>query len=52
MENVDRRNDIRLVTQWAKNSFKNGAENLIAKPYFKDHTIFSENLVEFKCKKF
>lgn len=51
MENVDRRTDIRLVTQWSKNQRKDGAENLIAKPYFKDHTIFSENLVAIQMKK-
>ena len=45
MENVERRTNVRLVTQWAKNVRKNEAENLIAKPYFKNFTIFSENLV-------
>ena len=51
MENVDKRTDVRLVTQWAKNVRKNGAENLIAKPYFKDYTIFSENLVAIQMQK-
>ncbi|XP_030757911.1 uncharacterized protein LOC115883664 [Sitophilus oryzae] len=44
MENVDRRVDVRLVTEWEKNKRTDGAENLLAKPYFKDLTIFSENL--------
>lgn len=51
MENVDRRIDIRLVTEWSKNRRKDGAENLIAKPYFKDLTIFSENLVAIQMQK-
>ena len=51
MENVDKRTDIRLVTEWAKNKNKNGAENLIAKASFKDYTVFSENLVAIQLKK-
>lgn len=51
MENVDRRTDIRLVTQWSKNSRRDGAENLIGKPSFKDYTIFSENLVAIQMRK-
>lgn len=51
MENVDRRTDIRLVTQWSKNNRKDGAENLIAKPSFKDYTVFSENLVAIQMRK-
>lgn len=51
MENIDRRTDVRLVTQWSKNQRKDGAENLIAKPYFKDHTIFSESLVAIQMQK-
>ncbi|XP_030766283.1 uncharacterized protein LOC115890241 [Sitophilus oryzae] len=51
MENVDRRVDVRLVTEWEKNKRKDGAENLIAKPYFKDLTVFSENLVAIQMQK-
>lgn len=51
MENVDKRIDVRLVSEWDKNKKKDGAENLIAKPYYKDHTIFSENLVAIQMQK-
>ena len=51
MENIDRRNDVRLVTEWEKNKRKDGAENLIAKPYFKDLTIFTENLVAIQMQR-
>lgn len=51
MENVEKRTDIRLVTEWEKNRRKDGAENLIAKPHFKELSIFSENLVAIQMQK-
>jgi hypothetical protein len=52
MENVDRRVDVKLVTHWERLARKtNCAEILIAKPYYKDHKIFSENLVAIQMNK-
>lgn len=52
MENVDRRVDVKLVSHWERVGHKvNCAESLLAKPYFKDYKIFSENLVAIQMNK-
>lgn len=52
MENVDRRVDVKLVSHWERLGHKiNCAETFIAKPYFKDCKIFSENLVALQMNK-
>lgn len=51
MENVEKRVDIKLVSQWEPQTNHNCAEKLIAKPQFKDLTIFSENLVAIQLNK-
>ena len=45
MENIRNRVDVRLVTRESK------AKNLICKPNYQNHTIFSENLVTVHMKK-
>lgn len=45
MENVDKRVNVKLMSHWEKIGHQNGAETLIAKPSFKDLTVFSENLI-------
>ncbi|XP_074037614.1 uncharacterized protein [Leptinotarsa decemlineata] len=45
MENVDNRNDIRLVTHWESIKRATGANALIARPNFKTLSIFSEDFV-------
>ncbi|KAJ8983456.1 hypothetical protein NQ317_013331 [Molorchus minor] len=52
MENVENRVDIKLVSQWRRN--KNTitcAELLLAKPQFKNLSIFSENLIAVQMQK-
>lgn len=51
MENVEKRVDVKLVTQWERSGKKLCAERLIAKPQFKDLKIFSENLVAIQLQK-
>ncbi|XP_064214277.1 uncharacterized protein LOC135266857 isoform X1 [Tribolium castaneum] len=51
MENVDNRVDIKLATHWKKNGHKYGAETWIAKPQFKNCSIFTENLVAIEMNK-
>ena len=51
MENVDKRVDVRLVTHWENIGKRLGAEALIAKPHFKNRTIFSENLVAIQMQR-
>lgn len=51
MENVDKRVDIKLASHWEKIGKKVGAEGLIAKTNFKDHVIFSENLIAVELQK-
>lgn len=53
MENVDKRIDVKLVSQWGtnKDAKQNSAEKLISKPQFKDVTIFSENLIAIQLQK-
>ena len=48
MENVRKRVDVRLVTQW---DGRYGAESLIAKPNFHSRAIFSEHLVAIELRK-
>jgi hypothetical protein len=45
MENVDKRRDIKLLTRWNNVHKSPGAGALIARPNFKDCSIFTENLV-------
>ncbi|KAJ8979683.1 hypothetical protein NQ317_001084 [Molorchus minor] len=45
MENVDNRCDIKLVTHWESIRRSRGANALIARPNFKNCSIFSENFV-------
>ena len=45
MENVENRNDIKLVTQWENDRNKIGARALIARPNYKSSTIFNEEFV-------
>ncbi|CAH1111573.1 unnamed protein product [Psylliodes chrysocephalus] len=48
MENVRKRVNIRLLTEW---SGRYGAEAMISKPEFKNCTIFNENLVAVELRK-
>ncbi|CAH0549897.1 unnamed protein product [Brassicogethes aeneus] len=48
MENIRKRVNIRLLTQWLG---RYGAEAYIAKPEFKSCTIFNENLVAVELRK-
>lgn len=45
MENVDNRKDIKLLTRWNNVHKSPGAGALIARPNFRDCSIFHENLV-------
>lgn len=52
MENVDKRVDVKLVTKWGKKGRKqNTASKLIAKPNFKNLSIFSKNFVAIQMNK-
>ena len=51
MENVEKRVDIKLATQFTMNAHKRGAENYISKPNFKKAQIFEENLVAIQMNK-
>ena len=48
MENVRKRVDVKLVKKWLG---RYGAEMLIAKPNFKNCSIFDENLIAVELKK-
>lgn len=50
MESVDKRLDVKLKTFW-KNCHKTGAEALIARPNFKNCSIFTENFVAIQMHK-
>jgi hypothetical protein len=51
MENVDNRIDVKLVSHWEKVDRRVGAEILIAKPNFKNISVFDENLVAVQMNK-
>ena len=51
MENVEKRADIKLLTHWENKGRKLGAEAWIAKPHFKNLSIFSDNLVAIHMAK-
>lgn len=51
MENVDKRIDIKIASHWSKETCKYGAETWLAKPNFKNFTIFSENLIAIEMNK-
>ncbi len=52
MENIDKRVDVKLVTQWCKKGSKrNTASRLIAIPNFHNLTIFSENFCAIQMNK-
>lgn len=45
LENIDKRVDVRLLTHWENSGRKIGAQCLIAKPNYKNCSIFHENFV-------
>ncbi|XP_050506238.1 uncharacterized protein LOC126884351 [Diabrotica virgifera virgifera] len=45
LEAVDKRKDIRLLSQWENSRGRLGAKSLIAKPEFNSLSVFNENLV-------
>ncbi|MGH9021455.1 MAG: hypothetical protein ACRDV0_10690 [Acidimicrobiales bacterium] len=45
MENVEKRKDIKLITQWENSTGKVGARALISRPNFNSRSIFSEDFV-------
>ncbi|KAJ8976357.1 hypothetical protein NQ317_011597 [Molorchus minor] len=51
MENVDKRQDIKLCSCWENKKGALGARALIAKPHFKSCSIFDENLVAVQLQK-
>ncbi|XP_072376726.1 uncharacterized protein [Diabrotica undecimpunctata] len=51
LEGIDKRKDIRLVSQWENSKGRVGAKSLIAKPEFNSLSIFSENLVAIHLNK-
>lgn len=51
MENVEKRKDIKLITQWENGLGKVGAGSLIARPNFSSRSIFSENFVAIHMNK-
>lgn len=51
MENVDKRVDIKLLTHWEDLNHKKGANTFIAKPNFKNISIFHENLVAIQMQR-
>ncbi|XP_072380672.1 uncharacterized protein [Diabrotica undecimpunctata] len=51
LENINRRNDIRLCSHYENFRGSLGAKSLIAKPEFKSLSIFSENLVAINLNK-
>lgn len=51
MENVDKRIDVKLLTHWKTEKRKLGAEAYIAKPHFKNCSVFSETLVAVQMAK-
>jgi hypothetical protein len=51
MENVDNRIDVKLVSHWKKLDKRIGAEVLIARPNFKNVSVFDENLVAIQMNK-
>lgn len=51
MENVEKRQDIRLRTHWKNKKGALGAESLISKPYFKTCSIFDKNLTAIQMGK-
>ena len=51
MENVEKRTDVKLITHWANIGRKLGAAAWIAKPHFKNMSIFCENLVAIHMAK-
>ena len=51
MENVEKRTDVKLITHWENIGRKLGAEAWIAKPHFKNMSIFCENLVAIHMAK-
>lgn len=51
MENIEKRVSIKLLTEFSKNKQKNGAENYISKPSFKDFRIFDVDLVAIQLRR-
>lgn len=51
IENVDNRSNIKLLTHWENVGKRIGAEAYIAKPAYKDHRKFSENLIAIELNK-
>ncbi|XP_074029419.1 uncharacterized protein [Leptinotarsa decemlineata] len=51
MENVDNRIDVRLVTHWENIKKNIGASTLIAKPNFKNCSIFTDNFVAIQLSR-
>lgn len=51
MENVDKRVDVKLLTHWENIGRKLGANAYVAKPYYKNKSIFSNNFVAIQLNK-
>ncbi|KAJ8979951.1 hypothetical protein NQ317_001536 [Molorchus minor] len=51
MENVDKRKDVRIVTQWDNSGRRLGARSLIAKPNFHSATQFTTDLVAIQLNR-
>ncbi|XP_048478608.1 uncharacterized protein LOC119690408 isoform X2 [Plutella xylostella] len=51
MENIEKRVNVHLVTQWENNGKIQGAQSLIARPEFHSASCFSENLIAVQLNK-
>jgi hypothetical protein len=51
MESVDKRVNVKLVTSWHSNGRRPEAENFIARPNFKNCSIFKKNFVAIQMNK-
>lgn len=51
MENVDKRQNIKLCSSWENKKSRLGARSLIAQPHFKSYSVFDENLVAIQLQK-
>lgn len=51
MENVEKRVNVKLLTHWENRGKSLGVQDLIAKPEFRNISVFSENLVAVQLNK-
>lgn len=51
MENIEKRVNVKLLTHWENRGKKLGVQDFVAKPEFKNSSIFGENLVAVQLRK-